>query len=474
MKSKFGYQKESKSQQMQRQIKSESKSHSKKKTVKQTPAMTPKAKLTPIKDISPMVTNMRIRGRVISKWHAHKLNQAHDPYSLELVLQDEEGDRIQWTRQNGYMDQIDDNLIGFRNEPFTRILDTNVEYEENNYVDVIGTVVGIGDGVAVNSIGACKIRRTIVIEDEEGERLELTFWDSWANKWNEYAEKLDIVGHIDVMLMLGKMYINKSILELLSFRHRYEGREEYDANEHKIQLVSHETKIVTPQEFMHGVVKQLVGSIRETEPETECVIYATIHSIQYESGWTYIGCKICSKKVVPLASKGPSSSKTKQTWWCEKHESQDQVASRMYKMSGYTAWKLVKKHGTDTATYFPDELNCIIGKKFLFRVKFTEYNHKNNSHVYKCKRVTNDEEIITYWKQVFFEDEESEEDSEDDLITPTVPIKTKKVLDLSLTRRLQLTSLSTCDIGSSSGQSSGSGKKRSRIIDRSIVVIDLS
>ncbi|GJT98450.1 hypothetical protein Tco_1093968 [Tanacetum coccineum] len=30
--------------------------------------MTPKAKLTPIKDISPMVTNMRIRGRVISKW----------------------------------------------------------------------------------------------------------------------------------------------------------------------------------------------------------------------------------------------------------------------------------------------------------------------------------------------------------------------------------------------------------------------
>ncbi|GKA67470.1 ATP-dependent DNA helicase PIF1-like protein [Tanacetum coccineum] len=229
MKSKFGYQKESKSQQMQRQIKSESKSHSKKKTVKQTPAMTPKVKLTPIKDISPMVTNMRIRGRVISKWHAHKLNQAHDPYSLELVLQDEEGDRIQNTNVTR-VDQIDDNLIGFRNEPFTRILDTNVEYEENNSVDVIGTVVGIGDVVAVNSIGACKIRRTIFIEDEETQ-----------------------------------MYINKSIPEPLSFRHRYEGQEEYDANEHRIQLVSHETKIVTPQEFMHGAVKQLVASIRETE-----------------------------------------------------------------------------------------------------------------------------------------------------------------------------------------------------------------
>ncbi|GKF48820.1 hypothetical protein Tco_0142071 [Tanacetum coccineum] len=54
------------------------------------------------------------------------------------------------------VDQIDDNLIGFRNEPFTCILDTNEEYEENNSI-------GIGDVVAVNSIGARKIRRTIVI-----------------------------------------------------------------------------------------------------------------------------------------------------------------------------------------------------------------------------------------------------------------------------------------------------------------------
>ncbi|GKC18633.1 ATP-dependent DNA helicase PIF1-like protein [Tanacetum coccineum] len=207
---------------MQRQIKSESKSHSKKKAVKQTPEMTPKAKLTPIKDISPMVTNMRIRGKVISKWHAHKLNQAHDPYSLELVLQDEEGDQIQVYIKKDWM---------FR---FETLLQDDIFYVISNFGvtenDVIGTVVGIGDVVAVNSIGACKIRRTIFIEDEETQR-----------------------------------YINKSIPELLSFRHRYEGREEYDANEHRIQLVSHETKIVTPQEFMHGAVKQLVASIRETE-----------------------------------------------------------------------------------------------------------------------------------------------------------------------------------------------------------------
>nr|GEU52954.1 hypothetical protein [Tanacetum cinerariifolium] len=66
--------------------------------------------------------------------------------------------------------RVEDRLIGrlrrerqyFRtlNEPFTRILDTSEEYKENNFV-------GIGDVVAVNSIGARKIRRTIVLEDEE-------------------------------------------------------------------------------------------------------------------------------------------------------------------------------------------------------------------------------------------------------------------------------------------------------------------
>ncbi|GJZ86787.1 replication protein A 70 kDa DNA-binding subunit B [Tanacetum coccineum] len=375
MKGKFGYQKESKSQQKENRsrtnesksqpkgnkaLPTESKSSSKKKTLKHSPAMQPSNKITPIKDVSPMVSNMSIKGRVISIWHGHKLNQAHDPYSLEGVLQDEHGDRIQvyvkkdWmfrfepllqdgicylisnfgVTENGgrlpllphdwkllfyrntnvtRIDQFDDNFTGFKSEPFTRILDTNEEYEEHNSVDVIGTVVGIGEIVAVNSIGSKKIRRTVVIEDEE-----------------------------------------------------YESREEYDANKNKIQLVAHEPKVVTPQQFLNGAVKKLVGSIRETKPDTECVIYASVHSIQYESGWTYIGCKVCSKKVEPVAAKGPYTSRTKQTWWCTKHESQEQVSSR---------------------------------------VKFSEFNHNNNSHVYRCERVTNDEEIINFWKQGFVEDQ---------------------------------------------------------------------
>ncbi|GJX92630.1 replication protein A 70 kDa DNA-binding subunit B [Tanacetum coccineum] len=244
---------ESKSKQKgNKSLQNESKSISKKKTVKHSTAIQTTNKITPIKDVGPMVSNMSIKGRVVSIWHGHKLNQAHDPYSLECVLQDEHGDRIQvyvkkdWmfrfepllqdgicyvisnfgVTENGgklpllphdwklsfykntnvtRIDQIDENFIGFKSEPFTRILDTNEEYEDKDAVDVIGTVVGIGEIVAVNSIGSKKIRRKVVIEDEEGERIDLTFWDSWAKKWDAYADKLDTIGHIDVMLLLGKV-----------------------------------------------------------------------------------------------------------------------------------------------------------------------------------------------------------------------------------------------------------------------------
>ncbi|GJY34478.1 hypothetical protein Tco_0418947 [Tanacetum coccineum] len=93
--------------------------------------------------------------------------------------------------------QINDNFIGFVNEPFTCILDTNNKYHEHDCVDVIGTFVAIGNIILANGYGCSKIRKTVMIEDTESLRLECTFWDKWALMWNEFAKKLDEVGNLD-------------------------------------------------------------------------------------------------------------------------------------------------------------------------------------------------------------------------------------------------------------------------------------
>ncbi|GKB01330.1 ATP-dependent DNA helicase PIF1-like protein [Tanacetum coccineum] len=52
-------------------------------------------KITPISEVDPMLDNIAVQGRCISIWHSHRLNAAHDPYSLDLVLQDAQNNRIQ-------------------------------------------------------------------------------------------------------------------------------------------------------------------------------------------------------------------------------------------------------------------------------------------------------------------------------------------------------------------------------------------
>ncbi|GJV43385.1 hypothetical protein Tco_1427921 [Tanacetum coccineum] len=47
-------------------------------------------KITPISKVDLMLDGISILGRCISIWHSHRMNVAHDPYSLDLVLQDVE------------------------------------------------------------------------------------------------------------------------------------------------------------------------------------------------------------------------------------------------------------------------------------------------------------------------------------------------------------------------------------------------
>ena len=47
-------------------------------------------KITPIKEVDPMLDDIAVQGRCISIFHSHKLNAKHDPYNLDLMLQDVE------------------------------------------------------------------------------------------------------------------------------------------------------------------------------------------------------------------------------------------------------------------------------------------------------------------------------------------------------------------------------------------------
>ncbi|GJS55438.1 replication protein A 70 kDa DNA-binding subunit B [Tanacetum coccineum] len=145
------------------------------------------------------------------------MNAAHDSYNLDLVLQDvqvyinkelmfrfqllfEEGtcyiiSNFGIAENNGRLpllphrykisfyksttvtriDPFDNNNNGFILKPFSHLLYSEYhEYHENDGVDVIGSVVGIGDIIPTMSGDAKKIKRTIIVADVDGKCLDFT------------------------------------------------------------------------------------------------------------------------------------------------------------------------------------------------------------------------------------------------------------------------------------------------------------
>ncbi|GJU86869.1 replication protein A 70 kDa DNA-binding subunit B [Tanacetum coccineum] len=459
--------------------------------------------ITMIKDVDPMLENITVHGRCISLWHSHRLNEAHNPYSLDMVLQDSQNSKIQVYIKKEWMfrfeplfkegqcysisnfaiaensgrlpllphkykisfykgtvvtriDDFDNNVNGFILEPFNRLLDGTRQYHEHEAVDIIGSVVAIGDVVPVQSAAGRKIRRTVVIEDSESNQLDCTFWDQWANMWDEYALKRDELGHVVFILQLGKVkYWDGTPLKELP---------EYDENQFKISLFTPQKPVVIISEFFNGAVKKMVSSIRECEHKSHCIVCAKIRMIHKENGWAYTGCKKCNKKVNVVDTKASSSAgKSKVTFYCEDHGAV-QVASRykvimriidssgsapivffntiVNKLSGYTAWELMERHDMDVDEYWPRELLDLVGKRMLFKLYYSDYNVNNNNHTYRCDAVSDDPAMIKHFKDGFLD----EEDDGEEFVTPLNQVKGSGGTSGTSSRRLKHTNNNDSDI----------------------------
>ncbi|GKC73347.1 replication protein A 70 kDa DNA-binding subunit B [Tanacetum coccineum] len=192
--------------------------------------------ITPLSDIDPMMDEVKVLVRCISKWFNHPQGKPNIKWSLEMVLQDQLGNRIQASvmkncmkkfepiidegtcyritnfgvgenggnyplvnhkyRINFYMNtmvtrvnKFDNNVHGFRFEPFQNF--STKHFSSSDFVDVIGTVVSISDLIPFSGgLGQEKRRRTILLQDVE-----------------------DTVGHVVLILQLARVkYINEKLV----------------------------------------------------------------------------------------------------------------------------------------------------------------------------------------------------------------------------------------------------------------------
>nr|GEX90122.1 hypothetical protein [Tanacetum cinerariifolium] len=337
------------------------------------------------------------------------------------------------------IDAFDDNVNGFILEPFNRLLDGTRQYHEHEAIDIIGSVVAIGDIVPVQSAAGRKIRRTVIIEDSESNQLDCTFWDHWANMWDEYALKRDELGHVGRHRFIMHFLVPKC--SLIAFCQRYWRLDselpEYDESQFKIYLFTPQKLVVTVAEFFHGAVKKM---------KSHCIVYAKIHKIHKEMDGLTPTVRSVTRRSMLLKAKLPHL--------MEKTKLPSIVKTMvLYKLR--LAWELMERHGMDVDEYWPEKLLDLVGKRFLFKLCYSDYNVNNNNHTYRCDAVNDDPEMIKHFKEGFLDN-----DDDEGFTTLVNQVKSANSIDPSINRVLDMQTPTSGNEGSGSGGSSGTIKRR--------------
>ncbi|GJV59329.1 replication protein A 70 kDa DNA-binding subunit B [Tanacetum coccineum] len=241
------------------------------------------------------------------------------------------------------------------------------------------------------------------------------------------------------------MFINRDVPEILAFRQRVKELPQYDESQFTIEVFTPRKPVVTIAEFFHGAVKKMVATIRElnvvetkvttSSGKSKVTFYCEDDgAVQAKSSFKFIMRIIDESSSAPIVF----------------------FNSMFNKISGHTAWELMEKHGMDVDEYWPQELDELVGKRFLFKLWCSDYNVNNNNHTYRCDAFNDDVDMIKHFKAGFMDDE----DDEEGFTTPANRNKSVALKESSITRVLDLHTPPSVMEASVSGESSGGDKKR--------------
>ncbi|KAL6565900.1 hypothetical protein OROHE_004955 [Orobanche hederae] len=250
-------------------------------------------------------------------------------------------------------------------------------------VDVIAEVLNVGDIVELNKNGQQTKRVTIHLLDSIGVKC------------------------LQNSMFATRMLINEDVPELADFMNSI--KENSDAR-HLIskQSLSHGSDAQS-DDFSTLLQFKSISELDSTTEECCCLIIAKILNIHTNYNWFYDACNKCFKKVSILDK----------SYWCDKCKMRPTYVLTRYKVhvrvedeSGTTSFvlfdhqvsQILGKSASDLKQTldlageddsFPDELEQLIDKKFLFKLEISNYTLKQRVKMYTVLKMSQDEQIMS-------------------------------------------------------------------------------
>ncbi|KAL0730706.1 hypothetical protein Bca4012_026800 [Brassica carinata] len=396
--------------------------------------------------------------RLLRLWEARNINKRGELMSVEMLLIDESNTLVQGSLPAGFQSQFRERLIegsvytlsGFdvtRSNPKFRLTDgpVSIRFNEGTAVeelastartiptehfrfrthkqilelansgrqlpDVIGELRAIRSTITDRIPGAQRVMLTLRVDGDVNVCVSL--FDSLAlafhTKLDGYGRepKIVIVTGINPKVVLGKLYLNGTSASRIFFdsdtlvgKDRLDrlpggGRDEAESS----------SKVVHAQKIEPLTIDELNQFVLSAEPQIiEFLCTAKVTEILLGDGWSYIGCSLCSKKLI----------REETSFTCPSCNETNAVAEPKYRVvlsvsdpTGTASFvgfdkevaKLTQVLASEAAqivgigvdarvdTCLPRALADIVGNSYIFQLKLTDFNFTANHQTFTISRI---------------------------------------------------------------------------------------
>ncbi|GKC26564.1 nucleic acid-binding, OB-fold, replication protein A, OB domain protein [Tanacetum coccineum] len=312
--------------------------------------------LTPVKagtsnlltELTPFKDDWHIKVRIIKLWKLPSYKNPMETFRIELILLDEEGNKIQATVKNTCVKNHEKSLgqdmclyiseFGVTDNDEKDTFVVKHPYKINFYRttrvkkcdDFSGPVYGFNfkpftdllqekkDSTFAYGRKKEELKRFIRIEmqDTMGNKLQnVTLWGAYADQLDEYMGDRSAFGHVVIIIQFAKhkiyrekpnvsnmfnatnLFINADIPEINSFKKTLLENLGGEASDHQIVPLVKYDRYDVRQDFLVKLQKVNLADIRDIAEIKSVVVVATIKVIERDNKWYYLACGSCNRIV---------------------------------------------------------------------------------------------------------------------------------------------------------------------------------
>ncbi|XP_076886381.1 uncharacterized protein LOC143536224 [Bidens hawaiensis] len=382
-----------------------------------------------------------LKVRVMRLWSIKDNKNVNEDFLKEMVLMDEEENRIQATvykhdifRFKRFLKEsstltIVNPSVGLNgsnyrvtNSPNKLVFGPNTHVNPcQDFEDIIGHVVHVFKTNVSNVKD--KNKRTMELCDLSGDVTSgncvyLTLWDHYASELSKYVVDHFDEPHTVIVLQFGwvKYYTGSDGKEKVYVSNSF------GSNVSRLFINDYLFEI---EEYKNSLAEMLIANdvaIRKPIPvkmlssPKNIIILCTIKAICLDTEWYYIGCNTCSCKLMENVGEGVTEYECK-TIRCNvlgvvptprfkiKIRVQDSTGVVSLTLFDRDAKMLINKNAAELIDYqkqneaenvgFPAELDSLLEKKFAFKVDVASFNFRNSVEDYGINKLTGDTNILS-------------------------------------------------------------------------------